>query len=96
MRVEVVYALPQRQCLIAVEVEPGCTAVAAAQRSGIAEQFPEINWRTAVLGVFGQVLEHPADHVLSEGDRVEIYRSLLIDPKAERRQRALQSAKPSA
>ncbi len=90
MRVEVAYALPQRQCLIALEVEPGCTALDAAQRSGIDRQFPEIDWRTAKLGVFGKLLDAPAHHVLREHDRVEIYRPLLIDPKAVRRQRAAQ------
>ena len=88
MKVEVAYALPQHQRIIALEVEPGCTALAAAQRSGIDQQFPEIDWQTAVLGVFGRLLDAPAQYALSEGERVEIYRPLLIDPKAVRKQRA--------
>lgn len=88
MKVEVAYALPQQQRIIALEVEPGCTALAAAQRSGIDQLFPEIDWRSAVLGVFGRLLDAPAQYSLSEGERVEIYRPLLIDPKAVRKQRA--------
>jgi putative ubiquitin-RnfH superfamily antitoxin RatB of RatAB toxin-antitoxin module len=88
MKVEVAYALPQQQCIIALEVEPGCTALTAAQRSGIDQQFPEIDWQNAVLGIFGKLLDAPALYTLSEGERVEIYRPLLIDPKAVRKQRA--------
>lgn len=93
VRVEVVYALAQRQRLVALDVEPGCTALAAAQHSGIDREFPEIDWRTAVLGIFGRIVDMPARHVLEEGDRVEIYRPLLIDPKAVRRERAQQKKK---
>lgn len=88
MKVEVAYALPQQQNIIALEVEPGCTALAAAQRSGIDRLFPEIDWQSATLGVFGRLLDAPAQYALSEGERVEIYRPLLIDPKAVRKQRA--------
>lgn len=88
MKVEVAYALPQQQRIIALEVEPGCTALVAAQRSGIDQLFPEIDWQNAVLGVFGKLLDAPAQYVLNEGERVEIYRPLLIDPKAVRKQRA--------
>ena len=93
--VEVVYALPERQRVIALEVEDDCTVLAAAQRSGIAQAFDEIDgiggeidWSTAVLGIFGKVIEQPAQALLRNGDRIEIYRPLLIDPKAVRRQRA--------
>lgn len=93
--VEVVYALPERQRVIELEVEDNCTVLAAAQRSGIAQAFDEIDgssseidWNTAVLGVFGKVIEQPAQALLHQGDRIEIYRPLLIDPKTVRRQRA--------
>lgn len=91
IRVEVVYALPQNQRLIALELEEGCSALTAVQRSGLLQQFPEIDLHTAVLGIFGKRLEDPATTALCEGDRVEIYRPLLIDPKAVRRQRAARS-----
>ena len=86
MRIEVAYALPQRQRIIALDVEAGCTAFEAAQRSGIVEHFPEIDLSLATLGVFGRVVER--DEPLRDGDRVEIYRPLLIDPKAARKARA--------
>ncbi|MDB6063008.1 MAG: hypothetical protein JWM78_3111 [Verrucomicrobiaceae bacterium] len=92
MRVEVAYALPQAQAqsIIAIDVEVGCTALEAARRSGIDRQYPEINWQTASLGVFGKLLDAPAQYSLCEGDRVEVYRPLLIDPKVVRKQRAAQ------
>lgn len=88
MRVEVAYALPGRQRIIALEVEEGCTVFEAAQRSGIATCFPEIDLAQAVMGIFGRVVEHPRQEPLRDGDRVEIYRPLLIDPKEARKARA--------
>ena len=87
-RVEVVYALPQRQYLMALEVEDGCTAIIAVQRSGVLQTFPELEGQPLRLGIFGEELADPAARRLLDGDRVEIYRPLLIDPKAVRRQRA--------
>lgn len=89
--IEVVYALPDRQRLIALSVEEGCTVLAAAQRSGIAGEFPEIDWQQVRLGIFGRVVERPEQQCVRAGDRIEIYRPLLIDPKAARRARAAQA-----
>lgn len=91
--VEVAYALPHKQKIIALLVEPGTTAMAAAKRSGIAEQFPGLDISTAKMGIFGQSLgtkglESADKHVLHAGDRVEIYRPLVSDPKEARRKRA--------
>jgi uncharacterized protein len=86
--VEVVYALPDRQCLLTLNVEDQCTAFEAVQRSGVDEQFPEIDLANAKLGIFGKVIEQPGQQMLRDGDRIEIYRPLLIDPKAARRERA--------
>ncbi|MFT3931734.1 MAG: RnfH family protein [Spongiibacteraceae bacterium] len=93
--IEVVYALPERQRLIALQVEEGCTVLAAAQRSGIAQAFDEsdgnnrdIDWGKAALGIFGKIVEQPAQTLLRDGDRIEIYRPLIADPKTARRQRA--------
>ena len=88
IRVEVAYALPERQQIIALEVEQGCTVLEAARRSGIAQQFPMVDLTTAVLGIFGKVIEKPGETPVRDGDRVEIYRPLLIDPKTVRQQRA--------
>lgn len=88
IRVEVVYALPQRQVLIGLDVEDDCTLLAAAKRSGIESEFPEIDLANARFGIFSTPIERPAEHRLRAGDRIEIYRPLLIDPKAVRQQRA--------
>ena len=84
--VEVACALPDRQALLRLDVPAGSTARQAVERSGSAEQFPEIDVAQAPLGVFGQHVD--ADHALKPGDRVEIYRPLIADPKAARRKRA--------
>lgn len=91
--VEVAYALPDKQKIIPLLVEPGTTALQAVERSGIARIFPEIDIATAKMGIFGQALgtkglQPPGQHQLAEGDRVEIYRPLICDPKEVRRKRA--------
>jgi uncharacterized protein len=86
VHVEIVYALPERQVVIGLEVEEGTTAVLAIERSGILRQFPEANPRRDGVGVFGKVVAPGTP--LREGDRVEIYRPLIADPKAARRERA--------
>lgn len=92
IRVEVAYALPERQSLIVLEVEPGCTVYAAAERSGIAREYSGLDIAQAEFGVFGRLVRDPRREVLRDGDRVEIYRPLLIDPKETRRQRANRQA----
>ncbi len=86
IRVEVAYARPDSQSIIALDVEPGVTAEQAVLRSGILEQYPEIDADNCRLGVFGKAVKR--DRVLEAGDRVEIYRPLIADPKEVRRQRA--------
>jgi len=87
IRVEVVYALPERQVLLRLEVPEGTTALEAAQRSGIEAQFDDLVLDEASrLGIFGQVV--PGSQVLKEGERVEIYRPLKADPKEVRKARA--------
>ena len=86
LRVEVAYALTKRQVVIALEVEEGTTALGAIERSGILRRFPEADPRRDGVGVFGRRVT--PDSPLREGDRVEIYRPLIVDPKAARRERA--------
>lgn len=86
--IEVVYALPQRQRIVALEIEDDCTVLAAVQRSGIADDFPEIDLASARFGIFSAPVANPAERTLRAGDRIEIYRPLLIDPKTVRKQRA--------
>ncbi len=83
---EVAYALPEKQAIIALDVAEGTTAVEAARQSGIVEQFEGIDLDNAKLGIFGQVVS--PQQVLHAGDRVEIYRPLIADPKEVRKARA--------
>lgn len=86
IRVEVAYALPERQVIIPLTVRWGATVKEAVLKSGIVEMFPEIDLDRNKLGVFGKV--SVADRILREGDRVEIYRPLMADPKELRKRRA--------
>lgn len=86
--VEVAYARPDEQLILALEVAPGTTAREAVEQSGILERFPEIDLGKNKLGIFGRLVK--ADTELRPRDRVEIYRPLIADPKEIRRQRAAQ------
>lgn len=91
--VEVAYALPDRQKIIELLVEPGTTAYVAVRKSKITDYFPGLNIEDVKMGLFGQALgtkglKPPKEHVLVPGDRVEIYRPLISDPKEVRRRRA--------
>ena len=85
-RVEVAYARPDEQLVIPVEAPAGATVEQAIALSRIQERFPEIDPKTAKVGVFGKLSKLSA--LVRAGDRVEIYRPLLADPKTVRKQRA--------
>ena len=87
INVEVAYALPEAQMIRAIAVPIGTTALEAVSLSGITEAFEDLSVDSSSrLGVFGKAVK--SDHVLSDGERVEIYRPLLIDPKQLRKKRA--------
>ncbi|MBU6420659.1 MAG: RnfH family protein [Gammaproteobacteria bacterium] len=86
LHVEVVYARSDVQQLAAIELGVGATAHDALRLSGLLQQFPEIELTTCKLGIFGRTIG--LQHVLRDGDRVEIYRELPTDPKQARRERA--------
>ena len=86
MRVEVVYALSERQWQVALELEPGATAAEAVRQSGLLEQHPALAQAALVLAVFGRVVEE--GRPLRDGDRVELLRPLQADPKEARRKLA--------
>jgi len=88
INVEVAYALPHKQMIIPVKVPEGTTVLEAARMSGIAEQFDGLDLDQNPMGVFGKSVRDPAEEILNEGDRVELYRPLLADPKAVRAKRA--------
>lgn len=85
LRVEVAWALRERQTVVALEVPPGTTAGAAVEQSGIRARHPEIPSHAA-LGIHGRVVAPSSE--LADGDRVEIYRTLPADPKETRRRLA--------
>lgn len=84
--VEVVYAQPARQTLMALTVPVNTTAYEAILRSGVASSHPEIELAAVKIGIFGKRV--PPGTVLKNGDRVEIYRPLTADPKEARHRRA--------
>lgn len=85
-RVEVVYALPGGEDTVSVALAPGATVRDAVRVSGVLGRHPEIDLKSQALGIHGRVVR--ADARLAEGDRVEIYRPLALDPKEARRRRA--------
>lgn len=86
IRVEVAYARPERQLILAVELAPGATVEQAINASGILTQYPDIDLGIAKTGVFGKA--RPLSAVITDGERVEIYRPLIADPKEARRKKA--------
>lgn len=85
IQVEVAYAKPARQTLISLSLPIGSSAEQAISASGLLQQFPEIDLNQQKIGIFGQVCK--LDTLLSEGDRVEIYRPLQQNPMDARRGR---------
>ena len=91
IRVEVVLAMADRQELVVLEVAVGTTIAEAITQSGLPGMFEGFELDLANVGVFGR--KASPEQVLQAGDRVEIYRPLIADPKEVRRQRALNQAK---
>lgn len=87
LAVEVAYATPGRQLIVKLRLAPGATVAEAIEASALRGQFPEIEPQP-VAGIFSKKVS--LDHELSSGDRVEIYRPLLADPKEARRQKVAQ------
>lgn len=90
MKVEVAYATPRIQRIVELDVRDGCTAREAALQSQLDQHFDELELSAVPLGVFGK--KTTDEQVLAEGDRVELYRPLQIDPKEARRARAEKKA----
>ena len=84
--VQVIYAMPEDACIIPVQIKRGSTVRSAIEKSRILERIPEINLDINKLGIFSKIVD--PDTVLSDGDRIEIYRPLKVDPKEARRSRA--------
>ena len=86
LEIEIVYGLVDRQVLKGMTVAEGTTVREAALQSGLEVEFLELDLQQAPLGIFGKVVKD--ETVLRDGDRIEVYRPLLIDTKEARRKRA--------
>ena len=85
--VEVAYALPEKQRIERLSVPRGTSVLQAVEQANLGRFFDELPETSSMkLGIFGKGI--PATHELQDGERIEIYRDLLIDPKAVRRARA--------
>jgi len=84
--VEVAFAAPEEQKIIELKVPQGTTAKDAVISSKMKEHFDEIDLDALKLGIFGKLAK--LDVELKTGDRVEIYRKLIADPKEARKKRA--------
>lgn len=89
--IEVAYATPEKQLILECKIDRGVSVREALHLSGIDQHFPEIDIENCDFGVFGKAVA--ADYELQDGDRIEIYRPLIADPKEIRRQRAAQGLK---
>lgn len=91
IEIEVAFALHDRQRIVSLKVSEGTTARQAVIQAGLERDFPELpteTFREAPLGIFGKRLRDPESETLRGGDRVEVYRALVIDPKVARAERA--------
>ena len=89
--VEIAYATRDYQKILECEIESGISPRDAVRQSGITQYFSDIDIDSCKLGVFGRSITE--DYDLLDGDRIEIYRPLIADPKEVRRQRAAKGLK---
>jgi hypothetical protein len=86
LEVEVAYALPHQQFLRRLKMPSGSTVRQAILQSGVLSKFPDIDLKSVKVGVFSRPVD--LDVLLNSGDRVEIYRPLILSPTDARRLRA--------
>ena len=89
--VEVAYAKPYEQKILNIQVEEGTSLLETVRQSGMQLFFPEVDLDALKLGLFGKVVPKPAEQIAREGDRIEIYRALIADPKEVRKRRAVRA-----
>lgn len=92
IKIEVAYADVDRQVIYSVDVEEGCTIEQAITASPLLKDFPHIGLANSKVGVFG--VQKKMETVLHQGDRVEVYRDLIIDPKQARLNRLAKKKQP--
>ena len=84
--IELAFALPDEQVLLALDVPKGCTVAQAIAQSGIQQRFPSVDFSICKTGIWSRVV--PDSQELKSGDRIELYRPLIADPKDARKARA--------
>ena len=86
IRVEIVFAAPDTQSLLELELNAGTTVKRALELSGIYERFGNVDMTNMQVGIWGQLVGR--DRIVENGDRIELYRPLEIDPREARRRLA--------
>lgn len=89
--IEVAFALPDEQLILNVQVPEGTSVFDAAKMSGIEARF-DLNVDDMPMGIFGKTVRKPKEEIMKAGQRIEIYRPLIIDPKQARANRAAKAA----
>lgn len=86
IQVQVVLAMPEAAYIVNLEVPPGTTVLNAVERARVMERVESLTLAECCFGIFGVGCAPEA--LVATGDRVEVYRPLTLEPKAQRRQRA--------
>lgn len=86
INIEVAYALPTKQTLLAISVVEGTTIEQAIIASSILDIHSDIDLSDNKVGIWSRMAK--LKDVLNDGDRIEIYRPLIADPKEVRKRRA--------
>jgi hypothetical protein len=89
LQIEIAYAEPQRVIVKALTLPPGSRIADALRLAALDSDFIGVDLANSALGIFGRLTR--TDHILQQGDRIEIYRPLAADPKVARRERAKQA-----
>jgi putative ubiquitin-RnfH superfamily antitoxin RatB of RatAB toxin-antitoxin module len=98
IEVEVVYALPHKQIKVSVTLSGGESALDALRLSNLQSQLPDTDLLRLEMGIYSRLLDGrssplPADYMMKHGDRLELYRPLLLDPNKARLLRAARKKK---
>lgn len=91
INIEVAYATREKQIIIALTVLKGTSMYEAVLQSNIEKKFNDLDLARSQMGIFGKLEFLPKQKIVEEGDRIEIYRPLKIDPKEARKERAKKS-----
>jgi len=85
MNIGIAYANPRDQVWMRIEVPDGSTVQQAIERSGVLARFPEIDLNKQKVGIYGRIVKLGTP--LKDGDRVEIYRAIIVDPKTVKKRK---------